>query len=188
MQVRDLLVAWRRNARGSSSGMMPMPSSSTLIRRTPPASSRTVTWVAPASSALSTRLTHHRGGAFPPLRQRQLADRFVGKFARMGRRAIGGGIHRGICGAPGLLAGAGDCEGDSSMALPEWLAVPPPRHLARQWHSAAVSLLGSCGAEETLDTRAWCVVTALGLTTGWRRPNWLTGRQPRSSDLQGQGE
>jgi hypothetical protein len=30
------------------------PSSSTEIRRTPPASSRTVTWVAPASSALST--------------------------------------------------------------------------------------------------------------------------------------
>jgi hypothetical protein len=33
---------------------MPAPSSSTAISRTPPAARRTVTWVAPASSALST--------------------------------------------------------------------------------------------------------------------------------------
>ena len=33
---------------------MPLPSSSTAIRRTPPASRRTVIWVAPASRALST--------------------------------------------------------------------------------------------------------------------------------------
>ena len=51
---RILLVAWRRRATGSSSRGMPMPSSSTEIRRTPPASRRSVTWVAPASSALST--------------------------------------------------------------------------------------------------------------------------------------
>jgi hypothetical protein len=49
-----LLVAWRLRAMGSSSRKMPMPSSSTEIRRTPPASKRTVTWLAPASSALST--------------------------------------------------------------------------------------------------------------------------------------
>ena len=49
-----LLVAWRLKAIGNSSRRMPCPSSSTLIRRTPPAISRTVTWLAPASSALST--------------------------------------------------------------------------------------------------------------------------------------
>src|SRR5450830_533034 len=49
-----LLVAWRLKASGSSSRRMPAPSSSTAIRRTPPASNRTVTCVAPASSALST--------------------------------------------------------------------------------------------------------------------------------------
>ena len=49
-----LLVAWRRNATGSSSRGMPPPSSSTEISRTPPASSRTLIWRAPASSALST--------------------------------------------------------------------------------------------------------------------------------------
>ena len=49
-----LLVAWRLNAIGNSSRTMPWPSSSTAISRTPPASSRTVTWLAPASRALST--------------------------------------------------------------------------------------------------------------------------------------
>ena len=49
-----LLVAWRLSAVDSSSRAMPAPSSSTAISRTPPASSRTVIWVAPASSALST--------------------------------------------------------------------------------------------------------------------------------------
>jgi len=49
-----LLVAWRLRASGSSSRALPRPSSSTAIRRTPPAASRTVTCVAPASSALST--------------------------------------------------------------------------------------------------------------------------------------
>ena len=51
---RILLVAWRRSATGSSSRGIPQPSSSTLIRRTPPASRRTVICDAPASSALST--------------------------------------------------------------------------------------------------------------------------------------
>ena len=51
---RILLVAWRRSATGSSSRGMPQPSSSTAISRTPPASRRTVIWVAPASRALST--------------------------------------------------------------------------------------------------------------------------------------
>ena len=51
---RILLVAWRLKAIGNSSRGMPQPLSSTEIRRTPPASSRTVIWVAPASSALST--------------------------------------------------------------------------------------------------------------------------------------
>ena len=49
-----LLVAWRLRAMASSSAAMPAPSSSTLISRTPPASSRTVIWLAPASSALSS--------------------------------------------------------------------------------------------------------------------------------------
>ena len=49
-----LLVAWRFSASGSSSAGMPMPSSSTTMARTPPADSRTLTCVAPASSALST--------------------------------------------------------------------------------------------------------------------------------------
>ena len=49
-----LLVAWRLKAMGNSSRKIPWPSSSTLIRRTPPASRRTVICVAPASSALST--------------------------------------------------------------------------------------------------------------------------------------
>ena len=49
-----LLVAWRLSAKASCSRGRPMPLSSTAIRRTPPASSRTVTWVASASSALST--------------------------------------------------------------------------------------------------------------------------------------
>ena len=49
-----LLVAWRRRAMGSSSCGMPQPSSSTAIRRTPPASRRTVICVAPESRALST--------------------------------------------------------------------------------------------------------------------------------------
>ena len=49
-----LLVAWRFRAMASSSGAMPMPSSSTAISRTPPADRRRVICVAPASSALST--------------------------------------------------------------------------------------------------------------------------------------
>ncbi len=49
-----LLVAWRRRAIASSAWAMPLPSSSTAIKRTPPADRRTVTWRAPASSALST--------------------------------------------------------------------------------------------------------------------------------------
>ena len=49
-----LLVAWRLKAMGSSSRKIPWPSSSTAIRRTPPASKRTVIWLAPASRALST--------------------------------------------------------------------------------------------------------------------------------------
>ena len=49
-----LLVACRRRAKGSSSRKMPMPSSSTLMRRTPPAKRRNWICVAPASRALST--------------------------------------------------------------------------------------------------------------------------------------
>ena len=49
-----LLVALRLSAVGSSARWMPQPLSSTLMSRTPPACSRTVICVAPASSALST--------------------------------------------------------------------------------------------------------------------------------------
>jgi hypothetical protein len=49
-----LLVAWRFRAMCSWSRGMPMPSSSTTIARTPPASKRRVMCVAPASSALSS--------------------------------------------------------------------------------------------------------------------------------------
>ena len=49
-----LLVALRLSAVGSSARWMPQPLSSTLMSRTPPACSRTVIYVAPASSALST--------------------------------------------------------------------------------------------------------------------------------------
>jgi hypothetical protein len=51
---RILLVAWRRKASANSEGGMPLPSSSTLIRRTPPSIKRTTMWLAPASKALST--------------------------------------------------------------------------------------------------------------------------------------
>ena len=51
---RSLLVAWRRNAVGSSSGAMPQPLSVTRIRRIPPLRSSTDTADAPASSAFST--------------------------------------------------------------------------------------------------------------------------------------
>ena len=49
-----LLVAWRFKATGSSSGAMPAPSSSTEIKRVPPANRRSVIWLAPASKALSS--------------------------------------------------------------------------------------------------------------------------------------
>jgi len=47
-------VAWRASASGSSSGGMPLPLSVMAMRLTPPSSRRTVTWVAPASSAFSS--------------------------------------------------------------------------------------------------------------------------------------
>ena len=49
-----LLVAWRFSAKANSFAGMPQPSSSTTMARTPPACRRSVIWVAPASSALST--------------------------------------------------------------------------------------------------------------------------------------
>ena len=49
-----LLVAWRLSASGISEGCKPLPSSSTLISRTPPSTKRTTTLAAPASNALST--------------------------------------------------------------------------------------------------------------------------------------
>ena len=49
-----LLVAWRFSAMCSWSRGMPMPSSSNTMARTPPASSRKVICVAPASNALSS--------------------------------------------------------------------------------------------------------------------------------------
>ena len=49
-----LLVSWCWKGSGSLSRKMPTPLSSTAITRTPPAGRRTVTCVAPASSALST--------------------------------------------------------------------------------------------------------------------------------------
>ncbi len=54
--VRDAIleVAWRASASGSCSGAMPRPLSVMAMRLTPPSSSRTVIWVAPASSAFSS--------------------------------------------------------------------------------------------------------------------------------------
>src|SRR5439155_542389 len=52
--VRILLVAWRWNASGASSGVMPCPSSVTRIARRPACSTSTDTRVAPASMAFST--------------------------------------------------------------------------------------------------------------------------------------
>ncbi|MPM32133.1 hypothetical protein SDC9_78692 [bioreactor metagenome] len=52
--ARSLLVAWRKNAVGSSSRAIPQPSSVTRIRRIPPFCSSTVTAEAPASTAFST--------------------------------------------------------------------------------------------------------------------------------------
>jgi hypothetical protein len=49
-----LLVAWRFNAKANSGFEIPKPSSSTLIKRTPPACKRTVMPVDCASNALST--------------------------------------------------------------------------------------------------------------------------------------
>ena len=47
-------VAWRSSASAISDGAIPQPSSLTSTRSSPPADSRTATWVAPASSAFST--------------------------------------------------------------------------------------------------------------------------------------
>ena len=52
--VRILLVAWRRNAVGASSGAMPQPLSVTRRNVIPPFWTSTVICVAPASTAFST--------------------------------------------------------------------------------------------------------------------------------------
>ena len=52
--VRTLLVAWRRNITGTSSGAMPLPLSLTRIIVTPPWRISMVTLLAPASIEFST--------------------------------------------------------------------------------------------------------------------------------------
>ena len=85
-----LLVAWRLKAIGNSPGRMPKPLSSTAIRRTPPANSRTVIWVAPASSALSTssRTTEAGRSTTSPAAIWLISS---SGSSRMGRRGAGEG-------------------------------------------------------------------------------------------------
>ena len=100
-----LLVAWRLSAVGSSLRKMPQPLSSTLISRTPPACSRTVIWVAPASSALSSnsRTTEAGRSTTSPAAIWLMSS---SGSSRMGRR--GGVVMRGIVGlAPVTFAPTG---------------------------------------------------------------------------------
>ena len=107
-----LLVAWRRSASGSSSRAMPLPSSSTAISRTPPASSRTVTWRGAGVERVVDQLAHHRGRALDHLAGGDLADQFVGQFADGAAR--GGdeeGVHERDCREPFAAADCGSERG-----------------------------------------------------------------------------
>ncbi len=89
LRLAILLVAWRRSATTSSSRGMPRPSSSIEISRTPPAASRTVTCVAPASSALSSssRTTEAGRSTTSPAAIWLISS---SGSSRIGRRSAGG--------------------------------------------------------------------------------------------------
>jgi hypothetical protein len=110
VQAGDLAGGVAAQRHGQLVGAMPQPSSSTAIRRTPPASRRTVICVAPGVQRVVHQLAHHRGRALHHLAGGNLADEFVGQVAdraRAGGRRVRardsevGGVHGGILGGAG---------------------------------------------------------------------------------------
>ena len=76
-----LLVAWRLQRHRQFFARNAQAVVFHRISRTPPASSRTVTCVAPGVQRVVDQLAHHRGRALHHFAGGDLADQFIGKFA-----------------------------------------------------------------------------------------------------------